>query len=190
LLKFASCELCNPEEADWPFECTLTMKLFRQIEPDDIAKVKDFFDRYKENPFVKRRIVTNLNDDKPQTTKEAFWEVMISCLLTTQQRSGPDSSVTRFILTKPFPLRYELCCGQADLDSFVTKVLSDFGGLRRSPTLAGKRKQTPGTCKTAAGLRPCKVSKLCVCTQAGKLSGTQHTLLTILLPVYPQQKPN
>lgn len=121
-----------------------TMKVIWQIDSEDIAKVKDFFDRHKDNAFVKMRIATNLKDDKPAVTREAFWEVMISCLLTTQQRSGPGSSVTRFILTKPFPLHHALCCEQADLDSFVTKVLSDFGGLRRS-TMIGREAKANAT---------------------------------------------
>lgn len=116
------------------------MKIIWQIDPDDIAKVKDFFDRHKENAFVRMRIATNLKDDKPPVTKEAFWEVMISCLLTTQQRSGPGSSVTRFISTSPFLLGNNLCRGQADLDVFVTKVLSEFGGLRRSTTIGREAK--------------------------------------------------
>jgi hypothetical protein len=117
------------------------MKLIWQIEPEDIAKVKEFFERHKDNPLVKKRIATNMIDDKPVVTKEIFWKVMISCLLTTQQRSGPGSPVTHFILTDPFPLRYKLCCEQEDLDLFVTKVLSDFGGLRRSTTI-GKEAKT------------------------------------------------
>lgn len=116
------------------------MKIVWQIEPEDIAKVKEFFDLHRDNAFVKMRIATNLMDDKPPVTKEVFWEVMISCLLTTQQRSGPDSSVSRFISTNPFPLRHELCREQANLDTFVTGVLSKFGGLRRSTTIGREAK--------------------------------------------------
>lgn len=116
------------------------MKVIWQIDAEDIAKVKEFFDRHRDNAFVKMRIATNLKDDKPPVTKEAFWEVMISCLLTTQQRSGPGSSVTRFISTRPFPLRMELCKGQADLGTFVTGILSKFGGLRRSTTIGREAK--------------------------------------------------
>ena len=68
-------------------------------------------------------------------TKERFWEVMIACLLNTQQRSGPRSPVTRFISSSPFLLRHEVCRGQIDLGVFVTKVLSEFGGLRRSTAI-------------------------------------------------------
>lgn len=116
------------------------MKIEWEIEPDDIAKVKDFFNCHKDNTFVKCRIATNLKDDKLPITKELFWEVMISCLLTTQQRSGPGSSVTRFISTSPFPLPHAQCCEQADLDIFVTKILSEYGGLRRSTTIGREAK--------------------------------------------------
>jgi hypothetical protein len=116
------------------------MKIIWQIDPEDIVKVKESFDRHREHAFVKIRIARNLKDDKPAVTKEAFCKVMISCLLTTQQRSGPGSSVVGFLLTSPFPLRHELCREQADLDSFVTKVLSNFGGLRRSTTIGREAK--------------------------------------------------
>ena len=99
------------------------MKIIWQIDPEDIAKVKEFFNQHKDSALVTTRIATNLKDDKPPVTKGTFWQIMISCLLTTQQRSGPDSAVNRFTLTRPFPLLRELCREQVDLDSFVTKVL-------------------------------------------------------------------
>ncbi len=116
------------------------MKIIWQVEGDDIARVKEFFDLHRDNAFVKMRIATNLKEDKPPVTKELFWEVMIACLLTTQQRSGPGSAVTRFISTSPCLLRHELCRGQTDLDVFVTKILGEFGGLRRSTTIGREAK--------------------------------------------------
>jgi hypothetical protein len=114
------------------------MKLVWQVEPEDIAKVKRFFKSQKNNPLVKTRISTNLRDDKPRVSKVEFWKVMISCLLTTQQRSGPRSSVTRFISVTPFPLQFDVCSEQKDLGSYVTSVLSQFGGLRRSTTIGSE----------------------------------------------------
>jgi hypothetical protein len=111
------------------------MRIVWQVEPDDIARVRGFFGLHRDNPFVKLRVATNLADDKPPVTKELFWEVMIACLLTTQHRSGPGTPVTRFISTRPFPLRYELCLGRADMDVFVAEVLAGFGGLRRSTSI-------------------------------------------------------
>ncbi len=116
------------------------MKIIWQVEAEDIARVKEFFDLHRDNALVKMRVATNLTDDKPPVTGELFWEVMIACLLTTQQRSGPGSAVTKFISTNPCLLRRELCRGQTDLDVFVTKVLSEFGGLRRSTTIGREAK--------------------------------------------------
>lgn len=116
------------------------MRISWEIGAEDIAKVMELFDRQKDNEFVKFRIATNLKEDKLPVTMELFWWRMLSCLLTTQQRSGPGSSVTRFVSTSPFALRLDLCQAQAALDTFVTKVLSDFGGLRRSSKIGQEAK--------------------------------------------------
>jgi len=111
------------------------MKILWQIDPEDVPKVLEFFDRHQDTVFVRKRRETNLRDHKPPVTKPDFWRVMVGCLLTTQQRSGPDTAVSRFLLTKPFPLGYSLCCQQSDLAAFATGLLTDFGGLRRSNTI-------------------------------------------------------
>jgi len=111
------------------------MKIIWQIDPEDIAKVKAFFDEHKDNHFVKTRITTNLGFDKSPISEDVFWDRMVGCLLTTQQRSGPESSVTKFLLTRPPPLDHNTCNEQDNLAEFARKVLSDFGGLRRSTTI-------------------------------------------------------
>jgi hypothetical protein len=60
---------------------------------------------------------------------------MVSCLLTTQQRSGPKSPVTRFALTEPFPLAYDLCRQRRGQAAFVSKKLTEFRGIRRAETI-------------------------------------------------------
>ena len=49
-------------------ECS--MKLIWQFESDDIARVKSFIDQPSDNPFVMKRISTNLRDDKPPITND------------------------------------------------------------------------------------------------------------------------
>jgi hypothetical protein len=61
---------------------------------------------------------------------------MVFCLLTTQQRSGPESAIARFIRTQPFPLNYERCLQQDDVQSWVYQTLTDFGGIRRTNKIA------------------------------------------------------
>jgi hypothetical protein len=111
------------------------MKLLWQIEDADIQKVKLFYEAQKNNAFVLNRIERNVKKVLPRFTYELFWEAMISCLITTQQRSGPNSSVTKFICTKPFPLNYPKCKASDDLQNTVEETITTFGGLRRGKTI-------------------------------------------------------
>lgn len=108
------------------------MKLLWQIEEEDIQKVKSFYEIHKDNAFVLNRIERNVKKNIPTFTKELFWEAMISCLITTQQRSGPDSFATKFIRTKPFPLSYQKCKLADTIQTTVEETITAFGGLRRS----------------------------------------------------------
>ena len=107
------------------------MKILWQIEDTDIQKAKSFYDAHKDRAFVQNRIERNIQKKLPDFSKELFWEAMISCLITTQQRSGPDSAVTRFICTKPFPLNLSFCKASDHLKKTVEETITAFGGLRR-----------------------------------------------------------
>src|SRR4030042_782418 len=111
------------------------MKLLWQIQHSDIQKVKSFYEAQKTNAFVLNRIERNVKKALPPFSNESFWEAMISCLITTQQRSGPNSSVTKFICTKPFPLNYSKCKASVDLQKTVEQTITTFGGLRRGKTI-------------------------------------------------------
>jgi len=110
------------------------MKLLWQIEDNDIQKVKSFYESQKNNSFVLNRIERNVKKVLPAFSKELFWEAMISCLITTQQRSGPNSSVTKFICTKPFPLNYSKCTTSDNLQIDSEKTITKYG-LRRGKTI-------------------------------------------------------
>ncbi len=114
------------------------MKLSWEIDKDDVGRVKEFYDSQKEKTFVLNRIDRNVRKKIHEFCEETFWEAMLSCLLTTQQRSGPDSAVTRFICTTPFPLKYPNCRKSRDLKAFAERVITTFGGIRRAKTLSGE----------------------------------------------------
>lgn len=116
------------------------MKIIWQIDGDDVAKVQEFYRRHQDDAFVKMRSARNLAEDKQPITREAFWDAVVGCLLTTQQRSGPTSPAYRFISTKPFLLRRDVCLAETALGEFVTKMLREFGGLRRS-SIIGREAQ-------------------------------------------------
>ena len=82
------------------------------------------------------RIRRNLARKKPSVSKSQFWQAMVAALLTTQQRSGPQSAVSRFINLRPFPLSYNVCLQKGTKSAFFQKTLSQFGGIRRHETIS------------------------------------------------------
>lgn len=114
------------------------MKLLWQIEDSDIQKVRSFYKTQENNSFVLNRIDRNIKKYLPQFSDALFWKAMISCLITTQQRSGPNTPVTKFICAEPFPLDYSKCKVSVDLQNTVEQIITEFGGLRRSKTIGGE----------------------------------------------------
>lgn len=112
------------------------MKLSWRIEQADIDRVKSFVKERESDPFVLNRAEKCLADTHPDITKDVFWLAMVSCLLTTRQSSGPDSKVNQFICANPFQLGYETCRVQEALKQFAERVLSSFGGIRRSKMIS------------------------------------------------------
>jgi len=111
------------------------MKINWIIEEKDIHHIKEFVDSQSDKSFVKNRIARNVDGPIPDFNRDLLWNAMISCLLTTQQRSGPESSVTRFISTDPFPLNLDICVEKTNLKEFVADIITNFGGLRRAKTI-------------------------------------------------------
>lgn len=106
------------------------------VKSDDIRKIKSFIDQLKSNPFVQDREKRNLAGNSFEITKDIVWRVLVGCLLTTQQRSGPDSNVSRLLQSNPFLLSYETCLREHDVEGFSLKTLTDFGGIRRINSIA------------------------------------------------------
>jgi hypothetical protein len=114
------------------------MKINWQVDREDVRKADAFFDLYRNHPFVTDRKKSNVDDEKPSVTRGYFWQVMVSCLLTTQQRSGPESAVARFVYSDPFPLSYKGCIAEKNVAQYCLKVLRGFGGLRFSDKISGQ----------------------------------------------------
>ena len=113
------------------------MEIVWRIRSSDKKLVKDLLADYKDNIFVKRRIKKNIARARVNISRKRVWRVLVGCLLTTQQKSGPESRVAKFMRTKPFPLDYDTCLSKRDVvESFSYKTLSNFGGIRRTNTIA------------------------------------------------------
>jgi len=111
------------------------MEIIWNVSAKDIKVITDFCKKYIHNNFVRHRIETNIEGNKQEFSKNYFWNNMVACLLTTQQRSGPTSYVTEFLCIEPFPLHYDTCSKQLDLQKYVEKEITDFRGLRRGKTI-------------------------------------------------------
>lgn len=111
------------------------MELLWRFTRAEVKRVRRFVALYEDDPFVVARKARNLANEKPKVTRDAFWQALATCLLTTQQKSGPDSAVARFAGTRPYPLSLKRCGGMRLLSPFVTRALSDFGGIRRTKTI-------------------------------------------------------
>jgi hypothetical protein len=106
------------------------------VSREDARRVQAFYERCAKSPLVLRRIKRNVDGDHPRATKAYIWSALLNCLLTTQQRSGPNSPISKFFRRKPFPLRYACCTATADLAELVRDELRTAGGIRRYNSVA------------------------------------------------------
>jgi hypothetical protein len=106
-----------------------------QVEDRDVDAVREVLESNGENPFVVGRIGDNVAGAAPTFSRDELWRVMLGCLLTTQKRSGPDSRVTQFLRRRPFRPALADCIA-VSAEVVVAQAISEFGGLRRGPTIA------------------------------------------------------
>ncbi|MBN2470714.1 MAG: hypothetical protein JXN59_08330 [Anaerolineae bacterium] len=111
------------------------MELIWQVGDEDIQQVRSLIAQYDAHPLLRWRREHNLAAAKPAISHAEFWWTLISCLVTTQQRSGPQSAVARFVNQEPFPLAYDQCRQMDDIASYAEQTLAD-AGLRRYRIMA------------------------------------------------------
>jgi len=92
----------------------------------DIQRVKDFVNDHQ-NPFVESRISRNVNRLNIQVDRNSILKGIIMCLLTTQQRSGPNTPIGNFLRLNPFPLTTETLTAKNDTENFVKQTLLQNG---------------------------------------------------------------
>lgn len=107
------------------------MQLIWKVTASDAKRVRAFVDSLADTPMVKARLRSAASQPR-LPTRAALWRHMVTCLLTTQQRSGPNSAIARFVAGRPFPLTYKTCRSQPGLADHVERVLKEAGGIRFS----------------------------------------------------------
>ena len=98
------------------------MKIHWDISEYDIQRVTDFINE-NQNPFVKNRIDRNINRQSILINNNAILKTIAMCLLTSQQRSGPNTPVAAFLRQNPFPLTEENLAENNNIEQHIREVL-------------------------------------------------------------------
>ena len=101
------------------------------VDPQDIRALRDFVNAHRHNPFVKRRRRRNLQGDRKPSTPANVWHALVTCLVTSQQRSGPNSRAYAFIKKRPFPVGLSRVKTVNDPARLIGNQLRRHKGIRR-----------------------------------------------------------
>jgi len=102
------------------------MEISWSITQHDILEVQKFVNQHQ-NPFVTARYIRNIKRENLQIDKDSILKSMIMCILTSQQRSGPNSQVGIFLQKNPFPVTNRILNKQNDIEGFIKAILQKNG---------------------------------------------------------------
>lgn len=106
------------------------MKFRWIIETPDEKAYRDFVARWHKHKLVAERRKRNIERVGLDLSRDRFWRALAGCLLTTQQPSGENSRVARFLKGSHRLLNWKHCRHAIDLATEAGNVLSHHG-LRR-----------------------------------------------------------
>lgn len=105
------------------------MNINWNISQADIDKVKKVI-ADNENAFLQARQLRNVEKQNIVIAKDKIVKTMIMCLLTSQQRSGPNSTVGQFLRLDPFPVTIEKLTTTNNVEEFIKDTLQQNGLTR------------------------------------------------------------
>ena len=111
------------------------MKPTWEIEAATIQRWREFVNAHIDNQPVKDRRRRNVDRVGIKLSKANLWVAFVSCQVTTQQRSGPESSVSRFMQSNSPALKYQVCRQTKSIQTLLEREFA-AAGLRRGPTMA------------------------------------------------------
>ncbi|MHC1740629.1 MAG: hypothetical protein AB9897_05905 [Anaerolineaceae bacterium] len=100
------------------------------FQQKDNQAITSFIEKNKNRTFVVQRQLRNVSGQIPSRTRDDIWLAISMCLLTTQQRSGPTSQISKFLFSEPFSLSLINCEQTKDLEKYIQNEIEGFGGIR------------------------------------------------------------
>lgn len=112
------------------------MKLDWELSPSSIVKWKTFYEQNKDSSFVQNRFKRNVDrTEELDLSENAIWNAFVMCQLTTAQRSGPTSMVSKFLESSSPMLDYRTCTNATDPKRFFYDELT-FARVRRTKIIS------------------------------------------------------
>ncbi|MBK7639890.1 MAG: hypothetical protein IPJ22_07560 [Bacteroidetes bacterium] len=105
------------------------MNINWNITQTDIDRVKKVI-ADNDNAFLKSRHFRNVEKQNIVIDKDIIIKTMIMCLLTSQQRSGPNSTVGQFLRLDSFPITNDVLTEDNNLEQFIKTTLQQNGLTR------------------------------------------------------------
>lgn len=102
------------------------MEISWDITQLDIHEVQKFIEQ-NQNPFIKSRVRRNINKEGLQIDEDSILRSLVMCILTSQQRSGPNTPVGRFLQKNPFPITFQALRNTNDPEEFFRATLQNDG---------------------------------------------------------------
>lgn len=106
------------------------------IDQTSLAQWKRLVDDHSKRKLPQRRHEVNVRRIGIDLSKKNLWRALVGCQVTTQQRSGPKSVVSKFLNSKSPALSTTACRNATNLHGMLEHEVSR-AGLRRAPTIAG-----------------------------------------------------
>jgi hypothetical protein len=89
-----------------------------------IDAIQSVVEKMKAHRIFVNRYQTNILN-RPQTfNRGAFWNQLVGCLCSTQERVSPGAPAIKLLESKPFPLSLEICQQEADLENYARGKLT------------------------------------------------------------------
>lgn len=101
-----------------------------EFSEEEINRILDLITDQADDPFVQKRREQNVVEAEIEITAEQFWDAHLAALLTSQQRSGPNSYVSRFLKNEIYILSLDRCRDVDDVSNYVSETLETYGGIR------------------------------------------------------------
>lgn len=112
------------------------MRMSIRFDSHDVKAIQAVVSANRDKSFLRQRVSRNVDGKILSNTREDYWLIMSMCLLSSQQRSGPRSRISQFLLETPFRLSLNACVEKPDIDSFIQHELENFGGIRFGPKIS------------------------------------------------------